>query len=243
LADPQPQLPLFFREVAALDAKRHAGLCLERGKHYGFARETNAVPIAIAEAAAAAADYPLVFGGPGQPAMVAIVGYRDRENLFVDAAGAWRRDTYIPAYVRNYPFAVIEGTGQNNWMLGFDPNAAQLGKTGAALFAEGQPTQALNEAANLCRALYQSLRETMSLCAALDAHGLLVDNSAVLEFKQGGSAIVRGFRVIDQAKFNALDDGVFVDWRRRGWLTPIYAAINSAPRWARLVDLAAMARA
>lgn len=242
MADPAPQLPLFFRGIEVLDATRHGHLRLDRGRNFGFARDTNAVPLALQEAAAASADYPLVFGGPGQPALIAVVGYRDRENLFVDAAGAWRPETYIPAYVRNYPFAVIEASAENR-LLGFDPKAACVGATGLALFEKGQPTPTLDEAAQLCRALHQSLRETLSLGLALEAHGLLAENSAQIEFKHGGTAVVRGFRVVDLAKFAALDDAVFLDWRRRGWLPPIYAHINSAPRWARLVDLAARARA
>lgn len=242
MADPAPQLPLFFRDIAPLDTKAHAALHLERGRNYGFARDTNAIPIALQEAAAAGGDYPLVFGGPGQPAMLAIVGYRDRENLFVDAAGNWRRDVYVPAYVRNYPFAIIEAAGQNQ-ILGIDPKSPCLGAAGTALFSDGQATQALTEAADLCRALHQSLRDTIALCLALDAHGLLMENSAHIEFKQGGTAVIRGFRVVDATKFAALDDAVFLDWRRRGWLPAIYAQMNSAPRWGRLVDLAAMARA
>lgn len=243
MAEPNPALPLFFREIVPLDPRKHDELRLERGRDFRFARETNAVPIALQEIAAASGDYPIVFGGPGQTAMLAVVGYRDRENLFVDPAGAWRRATYIPAYVRNYPFAFIEAPDAKTLVLGFDPQAGCFGGSGTPLFANAQPTQALTEAAELCKSLFQSLRETAALCAALDANGLLVENSAVIDFTQGGQAVLRGFRVIEAEKFAALDDAVFLDWRKRGWLPAVYAHFHSQARWGRIVDLGAAARA
>jgi hypothetical protein len=240
---PMPPLPMLFHEIVPLDAKRHGALHLARGQDYGFARETNAIPLAIHELAAAGADYPIVFGAPGVAAALAIVGYRDRENLFVQPDGTWRRGTYVPAYARNYPFAFIEAQGGQTLVLGVDPKAASLGAVGSPLFDAAQPTPALNEAMDLCRSLYHSLKETALFCTALEERGLLVENRAVIEFKVGGAATLGGFRVIDVAKFGALDDAVFVDWRRRGWLGPVYAHFHAAGRWARIVDLAAVARA
>jgi hypothetical protein len=234
---------MFFREIVPLDAKRHGRLHLARGSDYGFARETNAIPVAIHELAAAGADYPIVFGGPGTTAVLAIVGYRDRENLFVQKDGVWQRGAYIPAYARNYPFAFIETQGGQTLVLGIDPKAASLGTKGAALFETAKMAPALNEAMELCRSLHQSLKETFLFCTALEERGLLVENRAVIEFKEGGAATLGGFRVIDVQKFAALDDAVFLEWRKRGWLAPIYAHFHAAGRWARIVDLAAGARA
>jgi hypothetical protein len=242
MAEPNPALPLFFREIVPLDPRLHGDLRLERGQDYRFARETNAIPIALHEVAAAAGDYPIVFGGPGQAALLAVVGYRERENLYVDLAGQWQRGSYVPAYVRNYPFAFILAPDNKTLVLGFDPQARCFGAAGAPLFAAGQTAPPLTEAADLCKTLFASLRETGELVAALEAQGLLVENSAVIDFKQGGQAVLRGFRVIDGDKFAALDDAVFLDWRKRGWLAAIFAHVNSAARWSRIVDLGAVAR-
>lgn len=240
MATNAPQLPMFFRGIMPLDPARHGELRMQRGRDYDFARETNAVPIALHEAAAASGDYPIVFGAKGQGAMLAIVGYRDRENLFLEPDGDWRPGTYVPAYVRNYPFAFIEAPG-NQFVLGIDPEAPLLGKSGDPLFKDRQPAEALTQALELCKSLFQSLKETGEFVAALDARDLLADNSALIEFKTGGSARLQGFRVIDPQKFEALDDAVFLDWRKRGWLAPIYAHFNASGRWGRIVDLGAAA--
>jgi hypothetical protein len=233
---------MFFKGIAPLDPIRHATLKLKRRGDFGFARETNAVPIALHEAAPAGGDYPIVFGAKGQPAMLAIVGYRDRENLFVEGDGSWRRGMYVPAYVRNYPFAFIEAPGGQQYVLGIDPDAPLLASDGEPLFEEMRATQLLNQAIELCKSLFQSLRETVDLINALEQHQLLIDNSALIEFRAGGSARLGGFRVLDAAKFNMLDDAVFLDWRRRGWLAPLFAHFNAAGRWGRIVDQAAATR-
>lgn len=236
----QSQLPMFFRGIVPLDATRHGKLRLKRGRDYGFARETNAVPIALHEAAAASGDYPIVFGAKGQGVMLAIVGYQERENLFLEKDGSWRAGAYIPAYVRNYPFAFIEAG--NQFVLGIDPEAPMLGEAGDNLFNNSQqPTEPLNQAIELCKSLFQSLKLTGEFLAALETRELLIENSAVIEFKAGRSARLGGFRIVDQRKFEALDDATFLDWRRRGWLAPIYAHFISTGRWSRIVDLGAAA--
>ena len=48
-----------------------------------------------------------------------------------------------------------------------------------------------------------------------------------------GAALLR---VIDEAKFNALDDATVLEWRRKGWLPLIYCHLISASNWANLVD-------
>jgi len=56
----------------------------------------------------AARTYPIVFSAAAPTVPFAVVGLRENENLFVDATGNWRDDAYIPAYVRRYPFCLVE---------------------------------------------------------------------------------------------------------------------------------------
>ena len=43
------------------------------------------------------------------PTPVALLGLDWRAaTLFVEPAGAWRADTYIPAYIRAFPFVFVE---------------------------------------------------------------------------------------------------------------------------------------
>ena len=110
---------------------------------------------------------------------------------------------------------------------------------GEMLFEDGKPTQALNEAVRFCATLRDNLTAAGSFAAAMDAAGLLQEEEATVNFTGGGSSRVRGFKVIRPDRLDQVDDAVFLDWRRRGWLGPIYAHLHSAANWARLIDLAA----
>jgi hypothetical protein len=37
--------------------------------------------------------------------------------------------------------------------------------------------------------------------------------------------------IVDRAKFDALDDAVVLDWRKRGWLLAIYYHLQSGSNW------------
>jgi hypothetical protein len=235
----QSPVPMFYRKLVPLDAEQHAGLRIERSGDFSHAAHSNSMPVALNEFAAVAAEYPIVFGG-ARPIALAVTGFRDGENLFVDAEGHWLVGAYVPAYARNYPFAFFGQEGENRLMLGVDLDAPCLGKeAGPPLFEGRKPARALNEALEFCGALHKSLQDTWTFVTALEEAGLLVENQAVINFTAGGRASLGGFRVIDQAKFEALDDQRFLDWRKRGWLPAIYAHFQSLSRWSRIIELGA----
>ncbi len=94
--------PFGYRDVVALKRTDRVRLPAP-GATPDFCRSTNALALSLGEFPVAARDYPLVFasGGTGKPyAPVIVLGLADRQNLFVDAAGAWDAATYVPAFVR-----------------------------------------------------------------------------------------------------------------------------------------------
>ena len=54
-------------------------------------------------------------------------------------------------------------------------------------------------------------------------------------------SVLSGFYVVDEAKFNALPDDVFLEWRRKSWVAAVYAHFLSQNCWKTLLDLAALA--
>ena len=50
---------------------------------------------------------------------------------------------------------------------------------------------------------------------------------------------LHGFQIVDEAKFNALPNEVFLEWRRRGWLALVYCHLLSMAHWRGLAELAA----
>src|SRR6185436_2186295 len=110
--------------------------------------DTNAIPLTASEMAHAARTYPIVFSGAAPTVPFAVVGLRDHENLFVDPQGVWRDDSYIPAYVRRYPFIFSEVPNSQQLVLCVDESADHFDAVSSArpFFAEGKPVEALQRA-------------------------------------------------------------------------------------------------
>lgn len=73
----------------------------------------NPMPVSYTEFPLASRDYPLVFissdqGSSFVPMMV--LGLAARQNLFVMPDYTWDPHTYLPAYVRRYPFCMTRVT-------------------------------------------------------------------------------------------------------------------------------------
>jgi len=231
-------LPLFFKSLTALNRNLHAGLRFDRrNKRYGYASHAPAIPLSISEFNVAADQYPIVFSRGPNPGALAMVGIREGENLYVQEDKTWQPDVYIPAYVRQYPFIFIEQPETNLWVCGLDSTAECIAGQGVPLFDNGEPTQALQEAMQLCSSYREYSRLTHEFCRALDDAGLLVEKQVMITFKNGTTSRLDGLRVIDAARFDALDDAKINEFRKRGWLAPIFAHFTSERRWPKLIEL------
>lgn len=231
---------MFYRAPRPLDSRRHAGKRLRAVTDLGFARATNAMPLNGIEFLLAVKHYPIVFTASDPAAAVAVVGLRERENLYLRSDGSWEPGAYVPAYVRRYPFIFLEDRERGQFVLCIDEAAEALSEVeGELLFDGDQPGPAGTRARDFCTAFQGQNQATRAFADAVAATGLLVENRAQIVLKDGRAMGVAGFRVIDEAKFNALPDETILDWRRKGWLPLVYCHLISASNWANLVDRAA----
>ena len=235
-----PALPLFFKRVIGVSSELHAALRLDRSAGFGYAATAQSIPVGLGEMEVVAQHYPILFTGGAQPAAVALLGLREGENLFVLPDGRWRADSYVPAYVRAFPFIFVEDQARGTTYVGMEPDADCLRlDTGAPLFEDGKPTAALNESVAFCSAFRDNFAAAAALGRALEAEGLLEEEEAAITFTHGGISRVRGFKIVKPERLDRVSDETFLDWRRRGWLGPLYAHLHSMARWSQLVELAA----
>jgi hypothetical protein len=235
-----PALPLLFKRVVGVNPEMHGSLRLDRSTGFGYAARAQSVPIGLGEMEAVSQHYPILFAGGAQPVAVALLGLREGENLYVLPDGTWRPSRYVPAYVRAFPFIFVENEATKTVYVGIEPDADCLSlDTGAPLFEDRKPTAAFNEAVAFCSAFRDNLNAASALGRALAAEGMLEDEEASITFTHGGASRVRGFKVVKPERLDRLSDETFLDWRRRGWLGPLYAHLHSMARWSQLIDLAA----
>jgi hypothetical protein len=236
--DAGDSLPMFYTSPRPLDRAKDAKLKISRPNHFRFTANTNAIPLLIDEFPMAAAYYPIVFAAGTAPVPAAVVGLKNDSNLFLDREGRWLNGAYLPAYVRRYPFILMDDPEQKQFVLCVDEKSDMLSEQGEyALFENDQPSEFTKSAMEFCAALRQQGDATDEFVAALKEHNLLVPNDAQIDLRDGSRLQLSGFLVIDPQKFDAMPDSIILQWRKKGWLGLVYAQLLSSHRWQNLVDL------
>ena len=232
-------LPLFYKQPTPLDAKAHANLALKKSFGFDFTKEANAVPINLIEMPQVCHHYPIAFSPDGNATPVAILGLRDNENLFVKPDGTWIENTYVPAYIRRYPFIFSEMPNSEQLTLCVDMNDDILEKKGEQAFFEkgGEATQLSQNALEFCKSYHAAAQQTIAFSKALADSGLLVEREAQINIKNNQRINFSGFKIIDEKKLAELDGKVFLEWREKGWLPFVYAHLFSGAQWQRLTGL------
>lgn len=230
-------MPIFYSQPEVLDSTRHEGLELKPVTTYEFTSGVNAIPVTAAEFPAASRDYPIVFTSGANPGAVAIVGLRKDENLMLEARGKWRAGTYIPAYVRRYPFIFLRSDGGDQYALCIDRACKQLAKGKKNLLFDGAEMGALTKnALEFCKAFQQQHMATEKVINVLQEHDLLMPNQGRFNLPDGRSLAITDFMTVDEKKFNDLPGEAFLNIRASGALPAIYCHLVSMGAWQRLVE-------
>lgn len=240
-AAPRPLPHELFKQPRPLDRVAHSSLVIDRLGGFRFAREHIAIPITLGEFAAAARDYPIVFAADAVQPFV-LLGLRQGRNLMVDESGRWRKGRYVPAHLRRYPFIFME-TPDKQFVLCIDEAAEHFTKSPKtepqSLFIDGNPAPLVGDAMKFLAAFQSEFIATRELGTAMAEQGLLIDRQANVELPgAGGHFSLTGFRIVDEEKLAAVADATFLDWRKRGWLAPIYFHLQSLGNFGLLTEWA-----
>jgi hypothetical protein len=167
-------LPLFYKQPRPLIAENDADLGLLATTDYGFARNANPIPLVATELSMACKHFPILFTDGDMPRMIALTGLTSGENLFVSKDGEWKTATYVPAYVRRYPFIFLESDDHSQYTLCVDEAADVIVRDGegAPLFENGEPAEITKSALDFCRDYQAHYAATEEFLKALQAADL-----------------------------------------------------------------------
>ncbi|MGH1375458.1 MAG: SapC family protein [Alphaproteobacteria bacterium] len=226
-------LPLFYKEPIALDAKKHAALSLKKNFGFNFTEGVNAVPVNMVEMPQVCHFYPIAFSPDENATPVAIIGLRDNENLFLDAKGNWDSESYIPAYIRRYPFIFSEIPDTEQLTLCIDNVPEVVEKKGEQTFFddEGKPSKLAENALEFCKSYHAAAQQTQNFSRALADAGVLMERAAQVNIAGNKRINFSGFRIIDEKKLSELDDKIILEWHKNGWMGFVYAHLFSGSQW------------
>ncbi len=222
---------LFYENVVPLNRDQHRRLRLKPAPgDFTFARGTPFVPMAGSEFFPAAKHYPVLFSGPDDDTgAVALLGLTQGSNLFVGKDGNWAEDTYVPAFVRRYPFVLAGSKESDEYTVCVDDRWKGFGEDeGEALFTEdGEQSDYLKRVLDFIQRYHAEMQRTQAFIARLRELDLLVRRDLQITDQQGSSLLLKDFRVVDEQKFAGLDDAVIVEFHKAGWLPWVYAHLLS----------------
>src|SRR5579863_7775550 len=222
MAEPEtPRMPMFYRTPTVLSALEHANLAVVRKRNYSFSAKVNSIPVVLTEVPLLLPHYPVAFTLGDEPMLMAIVGARNDENLFVDAEGNWEPGRYIPAYVRRFPFVLMEPPDRN-FRLAAELESGFFDPEGERLFENGRPTQYALDVFRFCMELQQAFAPTQEFCQAVHQKGLLKPKRSTMTTPSGRTFSVSGFAGVDLEDLNQLDNRTANLWRKQGWLATLY---------------------
>jgi hypothetical protein len=229
---------MFYEKPVLLDREKHRKIRVQPTGGFGFSRKSNSLYIAAAEFNEACKEYPIVFtrSPDGKTVPVAVLGLRERENLFVDDQDRWSA-RYLPAFLRRYPFVLAAIPGQSLAVC-IDEAYPGLGETeGQALFDEqGQETPFLKQTLEFLTQYQREYARTEAFCKRLEDNGLLKETNARANLRDGRVFTVNGLLVVDEKKLLELPDATVLALFRSGEMHLITAHLLSLSNIQRLAD-------
>lgn len=232
-------LPLFYKNPVALDKREHQEYSLSDKLDFSFAEDVNAVPINLIELPNIMQSYPVAFSATTPSTPLAILGLKDGENLFVNDKGEWLENTYIPAYVRRYPFIFAQDNNGEKLTLCIDDATQVLAKNKKRpLFdKEGEPTDMVKSTLEFCKSYQIAAQQTMEFAEAIDKAGILEERHAEIKTSDGRVMSLSGFRQVNERALKDLSDDTILKWHKNYWMRFIYAHLLSTGNWQKLFRL------
>ena len=178
-------------------------------KDYSFAKEQINSPITVSEFYEACKDYPIFFVKDNNNSWMATVmlGYKEKENTFVDEKGIWSKYKYIPAHMRRYPFIFVTDSKTSQITLGVEKDykiKTQENENRMLFDKEGKNSEFLDGILGFLNHYHKDSIETAAFVKQLDEWELLEEKNANVVVSKDEKYNVNGFYVVNEEKLKHL---------------------------------------
>lgn len=197
-----------YKNIELITTEKHQHHRVKEIKDFTYAKELISAPITVAEFYECCKDYPILFIKDEQSGWSASVmlGYKEKENLFIDEENTWEKGRYIPASIRRYPFIFV---AQENAQLslGVDTSALSLDEQDSqrSIFDEnGVPTSFTKGVLEFMNRFQGDAEATANFITQLDKWNLLEEKTAQIVTHDQKNYQLNGFFVINEEKLNHL---------------------------------------
>ena len=227
-----------YKKLELLSKEKHSNLKIQSLTNLLFAKNMASIPVLMSEAEKIAATFPIVFTAEENPSIIAITGLGN-DNLAINQDGKWIA-SYVPAVYRKYPFTYVnvkDNSEQKAVAIDVEGDNISL-EEGSALFDENkEQTQLLKDTIQFLTSYEQESMKTKGLAKIIADANILDDREISIGEGAEKQVLVKGFKVVDREKLNALDDATLALWVRNGIISFINLHIKSLDNMQNLMDL------
>lgn len=198
-----------YKNVEPINSIAHIKCGIKEINSLSYAKELIHAPITIAEFYESCKDYPIVFAKDASESWsaLALVGFKEKENLFIDAKGVWEKNRYIPAFIRRYPFIFVSQPNSEELTLAFDVTCKEdncHNKERTFFDEEAKATPFLQGIMSFLTQFQNDAKATAEFIKQLDEWELLEARMANIVTPSGETFTLNGFFVINEEKLRLL---------------------------------------
>ena len=226
-----------YDKPVLLTKEAHGRMGLSKSDQpYGFVRDVKGLPAVTSELPTLQKHYPVVFSDFENPLLIAVVGLIDDKNLFVNDAGVWDTDTYIPSYARCHPFAFARRDDEE-FVIIIDESSNLISSEPDVPFFDGDElSEGTQQHVDFCGQLNEARQATKAFCQRIKELGLLSGQRVMQTMADGSEVKIADYVSIDPVKLNELDKDTLQELHQDGSLSAIFAQIFSLENWNRLIS-------
>lgn len=198
-----------YKNVEAINSITHLKSGIKEINSFSYAKELIHAPITIAEFYESCKDYPIVFAKDANESWsaLALIGYKEKINLFIDSKGVWEKNRYIPAFIRRYPFIFVAQQGSEELTLAFDLTCKEencQNKERAFFDEDAKATPFLQGIMSFLTQFQNDAKATAEFIKQLDDWGLIEARMANIITPSNETFTLNGFYVINEEKLRHL---------------------------------------
>lgn len=218
-----------FKKPKLLDKNNDKETRFSPLTNYNHAKEVHFLNISREEAFEACKHYPLFIAKDSKSeslALIALVGLKNGENMFVDKEGKWDEGRYIPLSARSYPFFLIKNEDQFPFV--YDESYSGLNKEdGQKIFDDnGELNEYGKRITEFVERSFFQLQATDVVLKQIGDAALLKEISA--EIGRGEQKFkIGGLWQVDPEKVDQLPDEKVLEFHKTGAMALIHIHLLS----------------
>lgn len=226
-------------KVVGLHKETHAKTKISGVRLFSHVAQEHMLPIIVHEFVVAAAEFPIVFvkdPANGRFQSVVLLGLAAKQNLMIKG-DEWDA-LYVPRIVRNYPLVLVQDQADpDRLLMALDEASERVNETeGFALFNDDGTESEFLQARKQQMGEYVDFAQVTQVFIDKLVSLELIKEQVLTVTVQEERRNINGIHMIDEQKLNELSDEVFLELRKQGYLTPIYAHLMSLQHTQKLVQ-------